>query len=116
MKNKNGLCLFTLVAAFSLGTTSYAGGYPVAGENPSQRPAGAPIIKEFSKNDAWYEQALYGIQKPAVIPTYASTRYPDPYTGSLRLFLLDQGGWYNPFTRPGMVGYYDIRSWHVAKK
>lgn len=113
---KNSLCLFTLVTTFSLGTASYASDYPVAGENPSQRPAGAPVIKEFAKTDAWYEHALYGIQKPAFYPTYASVRYPDPYTGNLRLFLLDQGAWYNPFIYAGMVGYYDIRGWHVAAK
>lgn len=115
MKNKNRFSLFTLVAALSLGATVSASEYPIAGENPSQRPAGAPVITEVAKTDAWYEHALYGIQKPAFIPTYASPRYPDPANGSLRLFLIDQGSWYTPFTRPGMVGYYDIRGWHTTK-
>jgi hypothetical protein len=34
-----------------------------------------------------------------------------PYPASLR-FLEDQGNWYTPFNRPGMLPPYDIRGWH----
>jgi hypothetical protein len=71
--------------------------YPVAGTQPSQRPAGAPVIREVQKTAGWYEQALTGITKP--------------YPTSLR-FLESQGNWYTPFNHPGMYGRYDIRGWH----
>lgn len=71
--------------------------YPIAGVNPDQRPAGAPVIKDFEKNGAWYTNALQGIEQP--------------YPASLH-FLENQGAWYTPFTHPGMTGAYDIRNWH----
>ena len=74
-----------------------ADSYPIAGVDPAQRPAGAPVITEFPKDAAWYQQALTGIA--------------EPYPGSLR-FLEDQGAWYTPFNRPGMPPPYDIRGWH----
>lgn len=73
------------------------GGYPIAGTQPSERPAGAPVIAEVHKPKGWYEQALTGISAP--------------YPASLR-FLEDQGNWYTPFNHPGMPGRYDIRHWH----
>jgi hypothetical protein len=36
-----------------------------------------------------------------------------PIPESLK-FLNDQGAWFNPFTRPGMTGPYDLRGWHTA--
>lgn len=71
--------------------------YPIAGLRPDQRPQGAPSITEVKKNSGWYRGALRGITEP--IPS------------SLR-FLEDQGNWYTPFDRPGMLGRYDIRGWH----
>ena len=70
---------------------------PIAGVHPEARPAGAPVITEVKKDKAWYEQALTGVDAP--------------YPASLR-FLEDQGNWYTPFNRPGMLDYYDIRNWH----
>ena len=70
--------------------------YPIAGTQPSQRPAGAPQVSEVVKPEGWYAEALYGISKP--------------YPSSLK-FLEDQGNWYTPFNRPGMGGRYDIRGW-----
>ena len=67
---------------------SYAD-YPVAGLNPSVRPAGAPVITKVEKDDAWYRYAVTGISKP--------------YPISLK-FLEDQGNWVTPFTRPGAPG------------
>lgn len=72
-------------------------GYPIAGLQPSERPAGAPVITEFEKDAAWYAEVLRGIS--------------EPYPASLR-FLEDEGAWYTPFIHPGMTGPYDIRGWH----
>lgn len=74
------------------------GGFPIAGTQPSQRPAGAPVIREVQKPVGWYTRALTGISQP--------------YPPSLR-FLEDQGNWYTPFNHPGMPGRYDIRGWHA---
>ena len=77
--------------------TSTASAYPIAGVNPSQRPEGAPVIKEFAKDADWYANALRGVTIP--------------YPASLH-FLENQGAWYTPFIHPGMTGPYDIRGWH----
>ena len=69
----------------------------VAGTAPSERPATAPVIEEFDKSGTWYADALGGVSQP--------------YPYSLR-FLESQGGWFTPFTKPGMTGPYDIRGWH----
>ena len=74
-----------------------ASGYPIAGVDPSQRPAGAPQILNVDRTGAWYQSALHGVTRP--------------YPNSLR-FLEDQGNWHTPFNRPGMTGRYDIRGWH----
>lgn len=73
------------------------GGF-VAGTTPDRRPEGAPRLTVFEKNDAWYAKARTGVSRP--------------YPASLK-FLQDQGGWFNPFIRPGMTGPYDIRGWHA---
>jgi hypothetical protein len=36
----------------------------------------------------------------------------EPLPASLK-FLDDQGGWFNPFTHPGMLPPYDPRGWHA---
>ncbi len=69
----------------------------VAGVEPSKRPATAPTLTETKKGSGWYTEALTGVDRP--------------YPYSLR-FLEDQEAWYTPFTRPGMIGPYDIRGWH----
>lgn len=74
-----------------------AGDQPVAGTDPSQRPAGAPVITTVDHPGSWYAEALHGVSRP--------------YPYSLR-FLEDQGSWHTPFNRPGMPGRYDIRGWH----
>ena len=73
----------------------------IAGVKPNQRPEGAPVIKKFEKDGAWYRRALHGI--------------PEPYPWSLH-FLEDQGPWYTPFIHPGMLPPYDIRGWHSRVK
>ena len=71
--------------------------YPISGINPSQRPAGAPVIEMVQHEKGWFEHALTGVQKP-----YPRSLY----------FLDNQGNWYTPFNHPGMLGRYDIRGWH----
>jgi hypothetical protein len=70
--------------------------YPVAGLAPYQRPVNAPVLMASPVLDA--KKALYGVSSPI----------PD----SLK-FLKDQGGWFTPFTHPGMTGPYDLRGWHA---
>lgn len=72
----------------------------IAGINPSTRPEGAPVVSEMKKDADWYARALAGVVAP--------------YPASLQ-FLEDQGAWFNPFTRPGMPGPYDIRGWHSTQ-
>ncbi len=72
----------------------------IAGVHPDRRPEGAPVIKTFPKDAAWYERALHGIS--------------EPYPYSLK-FLEDQGAWFTPFIHPGMTPPYDIRHWHRQK-
>ncbi len=72
----------------------------VAGVKPDRRPEGAPVVREYRKDAAWYERALTGITPP--------------YPYSLK-FLEDQGAWYTPFIHPGMLPPYDLRGWHRAK-
>lgn len=69
----------------------------IAGSKPDMRPAFAPVIKNYSKDGEWYNNALQGISPP--------------YPASLR-FIETQGAWYTPFNHPGMTGAYDIRGWH----
>lgn len=80
-----------------LGVVGVATAYPIAGVSPDKRPDGAPVVAEYPKDAAWYNNALRGVDRP----------YPASFK-----FLEDQGAWYTPFTRPGMTGRYDIRHWH----
>lgn len=95
-KNHRIVSLSVAMLAISAVSASFAD-YPIAGVDPSTRPAGAPSITSVEKDDAWYRRALTGISQP--------------YPASLR-FLEDQGNWYTPFNRPGMTRPYDIRGWH----
>lgn len=99
-----GLCLnFKVMGAESIATeqpiAEQSAEYisPTAGVQPDQRPAGAPVITEITKDKEWYKKAETGLQPP----------FP-PSLG----FLLYQGNWFNPFIRAGMLGKYDIRGWH----
>ncbi len=92
------LAAVVCTASCSLGSfASAVAGYPIAGVEPYQRPAGAPVIQQVDKSGGWYSQALTGISQP--------------YPSSLN-FLEDQGNWYTPFNRPGIPGRYDIRGWY----
>jgi hypothetical protein len=72
----------------------------IAGLDPASRPLNAPTISTVQHSAVWRTQALYGISAP--IPKSLD-------------FLNDQGNWYTPFSRPGMVGPYDIRGWHSQR-
>lgn len=85
-----------VLAAASFGATA-ATDYPIAGTQPSKRPAGAPVITSVTHNEAWYRRALRGVEAP--------------YPSSLQ-FLESQGNWYTPFSRMGMNNPYDLRRWH----
>lgn len=89
-----------LIIATLMAGAAWAEGYPVAGLTPSTRPDGAPVITVMTKAADWYAKALTGVEPP--------------YPNSLR-FLEDQGNWYSPFLRPGMIGPYDIRHWHSGE-
>lgn len=72
--------------------------YPVAGLTPDRRPEGAPVVKEFRKDQKWFENFYRGIDKP----------YP-PHIDET-----SQGGWHTPFNRPGMTAPYDLRRWRQS--
>ena len=87
----SGLAVYCAMAAAVSAAPTF-----IAGTNPSQRPD-APVVTEVIKPEGWYARALTGIEPP--------------FPASLR-FLEDQGNWYTPFTRPGMLPPYDPRGWH----
>lgn len=89
------LLIGALVTAASVASAQES--YPIAGTAPDRRPDGAPVIRELTKDDAWYSRALTGLEPP--------------YPASFR-FLEDQGNWYTPFNHPGGTGRYDIRGWY----
>lgn len=91
------LALLGAIAASGADATE---NWPVAGLAPYERPAGAPVLREFARPPAWTVDATRGIAQP--LPA------------GLR-FIADQGAWYTPFTRPGMPGRYDIRHLHDNK-
>lgn len=76
------------------GAAGLASAAPVAGLSPSERPAGAPVIR-----------------KPMVSPERAArlTQGVDqPLPRGLE-FLKDQGAWYTPFGHAGLAAPYDLR-------
>lgn len=89
----------TLVAsiAFVLSQAVFAasGATAIAGRAAHERPANAPRLTADAPLDR--TQALHGVSEP--LPPGLK-------------FLDRQGGWYTPFTRPGMPGPYDLRGWH----
>ncbi len=91
-------CLLATIALTTAASSIASDGFPIAGLTPWQRPAGAPVIEWVEQRDqAWFENALTGVSRP--IP-------PSLF------FLENQGNWYTPFTRKGMLPPYDLRGWH----
>ncbi|HMM55683.1 MAG TPA: hypothetical protein PKC23_11780 [Candidatus Desulfobacillus sp.] len=70
-------------------------GLPIAGLQPDRRPAVARITADTPQDK---RIALHGVS--------------EPYPASLK-FLDNQGGWFTPFTHPGMPAPYDLRGWHA---
>lgn len=101
MRVTQGSLAATIVLCAVLAASGQAAGQDIAGLSPSVRPPSAPVLTEYPKNKAWYDQALLGVEQP--------------YPASLR-FLEDQGAWFSPFIHPGMNGPYDIRDLHAADK
>ncbi len=73
----------------------------VAGLAAHQRPAGAPVVREFAPAPRWRSYSLTGVSEP--VPASLG-------------FLNSQGAWYTPFNHPGMPGYYDLRNWHHGSR
>jgi hypothetical protein len=71
--------------------------YPVAGVQPDQRLAGAPIVTEVQRSLDWQQNALRGLGEPHVGVS----------------FLNDQGNWYTPFVYPNAPFPYDIRGLYL---
>ena len=93
--------LLQAMILFNVSIANAETSYPIAGTQPDWRPVGAPFIQDYKKDKGWYARALTGLEQP----------YPISFR-----FLEDQGNWYTPFTRPGMLDRYDIRQWHGSKK
>lgn len=91
------ISLFNFLMFATVSLSAMTADYPVAGTAPWQRPVGAPIIEWVQHDRAWYEKSLTGINTP-----YPQSLY----------FLDNQGNWYTPYTRPGMLRPYDLRGWH----
>lgn len=70
----------------------------IAGLAPNHRPEHTPVIREYAVSEQQRKQALTGISQP---------------TSSGFAFIDDQQAWFTPFNRPGMIGYYDLRTWHA---
>ena len=92
-----GLAALVLAAAGAVSPVAAEEAVVVGGITPSVRPAGAPAIRGVHNGVDWYRRALTGVG--------------EPYPRSLS-FLDNQGEWYTPFVRPGMIDYYDLRNWH----
>jgi hypothetical protein len=69
----------------------------IGGTTPDRRPEGAPKATKGGLDAGERAKALAGVS--------------EPFPPSLK-FLDDQGGWFTPFSHPGMTGPYDIRKWH----
>lgn len=94
----SALSVLVLLSAVSFAKADEA--RVVGGVTPSERPAGLPHIAVTGFTPFGRALLLRGISEP----------YP-PHLG-----IEDQGGWYTPFSRPGMTHPYDIRGLHGARE
>ena len=97
------LCIFSLFVglySFSSLATAQSTNSFIAGLAPYERPANAPKLEAAPPDTVRSAAALHGVVEP--VPP------------SITRFLKDQGGWYTPFSWPGMHDYYDIRGWHAS--
>ena len=91
-----GVIGLVLAGLLALAGAASAQGYPIAGTAPDRRPDGAPKITEPARKATDQARYLFGVSQP--VPTTLGAR--------------DQGAWYTPFDRPGMLHPYDPRGWH----
>ena len=92
--------LFVALSSFSHLTAAQSAEAFIAGLAPYERPVNAPKLREPAPDILRATVALRGVVEP--VPP------------SVSQFLKDQGGWYTPFSWPGMHDYYDIRGWQAA--
>lgn len=85
-----------VVGLLALTGAAQAQGYPIAGLTPDRRPEGAPKITQPARSDADKARYVFGVTAP--VPNTLGAK--------------DQGAWYTPFDRPGMLHPYDPRGWH----
>ncbi|MFV0366868.1 MAG: hypothetical protein ACK5KM_00260 [Hyphomicrobiaceae bacterium] len=78
-------------------TSAFSEARVVGGITPDRRPEGLPREERSGLTQKARQDALRGVVQP--------------YPPSLK-WLDDQGGWFTPFSHPGMTGPYDIRQWH----
>lgn len=97
-KTTSFIRIILLFMVFSTIKNAWSYDYPVAGLQPHSRPTGAPVIKEVVKNQIIVNKELWGIEPP-LPPNIAN-------------FLSNQGNWFTPFSRPGMLSPYDLRNKH----
>lgn len=90
-----------VIATLALTTVAGAAEYPIAGLAPDSRPAGAPKTTVATRAAGWDARFFQGVASPRPASLAWSA---------------DQGGWYTPFDRPGMIGPYDIRNWRSKGK
>lgn len=90
------LCVSAIAVGMALVTPAAADDVYIAGVSPHQRPASAPVMR-VSDRDRSPVRQFRGVAKP--------------YPLSLR-FAKYHGGWFTPFTEPGMTGRYDLRAHH----
>ena len=100
MKPSSVLLMLAVSVGFSCGLSSVTVADPkvLGGITPDRRPEGLPVVGATGFTPAGMANALHGVASPP--------------PASIGQWFDDQGGWFTPFTHPGMTGPYDIRNWH----
>lgn len=92
------LLLCCLTASLSASAQGFVS--PVAGLQPDRRPDAAPVVRNDLVDASIKQARLIGITTP--------------WPGNVER-IAEQGAWYSPMFRPGMVGPYDLRGWHTSR-
>ncbi len=91
----------TLIGCWLIACPLLTQAYPIAGLAPDRRPEGAPVMSAPAETTPTEARMVQGI--------------PQPVPESISRWIKDQGGWFTPFSHPGMPGRYDLRGWHDGK-
>lgn len=91
--------VFWTACTLALSASAWSADF-IAGTEPAQRPAGAPVIQEHQLSPDELGKRLHGVADP--LPT-------NVVNAALA------GAWFMPLAHPGMTPPYDIRGWHGAK-